>query len=222
MPDIQELKESTELRSRLQTVSEPRVGRAGRGPHSVALSQGPRGFSLLAPQISEVLSKCSHNVTETQRSLSCLGGELLKNQDQIHEDNRRSVRFCHLCDDPAGGGGWGQCTVAPEAQPLSLSQSDCSLQGPGARVWEGSPRRARPFPETSLWNEGLGSALSGSLTHRGSHSRHCSSAGKFGPSTLGVSVKRFSHLEHLAESDKHQCCRLADERESSFQEVHFL
>lgn len=67
MLDIQELKEATELRSRLQT-------------------------------FSEVLSKCSHNVTETQRSLSCLVGELLKSRDQIHEDNR-SIQKIQCCLD---------------------------------------------------------------------------------------------------------------------------
>lgn len=67
MPDFQELKEATELRSRLQT-------------------------------FSEVLSRCSHNVTETQMSLSCLGGELLKNRNQIHEDNR-SIQKIQCCLD---------------------------------------------------------------------------------------------------------------------------
>ncbi|KAL6092514.1 hypothetical protein STEG23_034204 [Scotinomys teguina] len=66
MPDFQELKEATELRSRLQT-------------------------------FSEVLSRCSHNVTETQTSLSCLGGELLKNRNQIHDDN--SIQKIQCCLD---------------------------------------------------------------------------------------------------------------------------
>ncbi|XP_052056166.1 inhibitor of nuclear factor kappa-B kinase subunit epsilon isoform X3 [Apodemus sylvaticus] len=65
--DVQELKEATELRSRLQT-------------------------------FSEVLSKCSHNVTETQRSLGCLSEELLKNWDQIHADNR-SIQKIQCCLD---------------------------------------------------------------------------------------------------------------------------
>lgn len=67
MPDVQERKEATELRTRLQT-------------------------------LSEILSKCSHNVTETQRSLSCLGEELLKNRDQIHEDNK-SIQKIQCCLD---------------------------------------------------------------------------------------------------------------------------
>lgn len=102
MLDIQELKEATELRSRLQTVSETgewsfigtRAWESGpAGCTAQPCVKGPTGFSLLAPQFSEVLSKCSHNVTETQRSLSCLVGDLLKSRDQIHEDNRRSVGF---------------------------------------------------------------------------------------------------------------------------------
>ncbi|XP_027273481.1 inhibitor of nuclear factor kappa-B kinase subunit epsilon isoform X4 [Cricetulus griseus] len=77
MPDFQELKEATELRSRLQT--DPKTG-----------------ISLLAPQFSEVLSRCSHSVTETQVSLSCLGGELLKNRNQLHDDSRsiQKIRYC--------------------------------------------------------------------------------------------------------------------------------
>lgn len=46
-----------------------------------------------------------------------------------------------LCDDA----GWGANTLVPKAQQLSLSQSDCSLQGQGARVWEGSLRKSQAF-----------------------------------------------------------------------------
>ncbi|XP_050003564.1 inhibitor of nuclear factor kappa-B kinase subunit epsilon [Alexandromys fortis] len=70
MSEFQELKEATELWSRLQT-------------------------------FSEVLSRCSHNVTETQVSLSSLGKEILKNRNQIHDDSKRSVGLpSSVCPDP--------------------------------------------------------------------------------------------------------------------------
>lgn len=47
---------------------------------------------------SEVLSRCSHNVTEIQVSLSCLGREFLKNQNQIHDDSR-SIQKIQCCLD---------------------------------------------------------------------------------------------------------------------------
>ncbi|XP_075843974.1 inhibitor of nuclear factor kappa-B kinase subunit epsilon isoform X3 [Microtus pennsylvanicus] len=67
MSEFQELKEATELWSRLQT-------------------------------FSEVLSRCSHNVTETQVSLSSLGKEILKNRNQIHDDSR-SIQKIQCCLD---------------------------------------------------------------------------------------------------------------------------
>ncbi|CAO2636800.1 Inhibitor of nuclear factor kappa-B kinase subunit epsilon [Lemmus lemmus] len=66
MSELQELKEATELWSRLQTYS-------------------------------EVLSRCSHNVTETQVSLNSLGKEILKNRNQIHDD--RSIQKIQCCLD---------------------------------------------------------------------------------------------------------------------------
>ncbi|XP_037680797.1 inhibitor of nuclear factor kappa-B kinase subunit epsilon isoform X2 [Choloepus didactylus] len=65
-PEIKELKEASELRSRLRT-------------------------------LAEVLSRCSQNITETQKSLSGLSSELLKNRDQVHED--RSIRQIQCCLD---------------------------------------------------------------------------------------------------------------------------
>nr|XP_048286633.1 inhibitor of nuclear factor kappa-B kinase subunit epsilon isoform X5 [Myodes glareolus]XP_048286634.1 inhibitor of nuclear factor kappa-B kinase subunit epsilon isoform X5 [Myodes glareolus]XP_048286635.1 inhibitor of nuclear factor kappa-B kinase subunit epsilon isoform X5 [Myodes glareolus]XP_048286636.1 inhibitor of nuclear factor kappa-B kinase subunit epsilon isoform X5 [Myodes glareolus]XP_048286637.1 inhibitor of nuclear factor kappa-B kinase subunit epsilon isoform X5 [Myodes glareo len=67
MSEFQELKEATELWSRLQS-------------------------------FSEVLSRCSHNVTETQVSLSSLGKEILKNRNQIHDDSR-SIQKIQCCLD---------------------------------------------------------------------------------------------------------------------------
>ncbi|XP_058396172.1 inhibitor of nuclear factor kappa-B kinase subunit epsilon isoform X2 [Diceros bicornis minor] len=66
MPEIQELKRATELRSQLRT-------------------------------LAGVLSRCSHNITETQMSLSSLSSELVKNRDQVHED--RSIQQIQCCVD---------------------------------------------------------------------------------------------------------------------------
>ncbi|XP_014684507.1 inhibitor of nuclear factor kappa-B kinase subunit epsilon isoform X2 [Equus asinus] len=66
MPEIQELKRATELRSQLRT-------------------------------LAGVLSRCSHNITETQMSLSSLSSELAKNRDQVHED--RSTQKIQCCLD---------------------------------------------------------------------------------------------------------------------------
>ncbi|XP_014638954.1 PREDICTED: inhibitor of nuclear factor kappa-B kinase subunit epsilon isoform X2 [Ceratotherium simum simum] len=66
MPEIQELKRATELRSQLRT-------------------------------LAGVLSRCSHNITETQMSLSSLSSELVKNRDQVHED--RSIQQIQCCLD---------------------------------------------------------------------------------------------------------------------------
>lgn len=65
------------------------------GPASLptsAQAEDPTGVCLLAPQLAEVLSRCSQNITETQESLSSLSQELVKSRDQVHED-RRSVGF---------------------------------------------------------------------------------------------------------------------------------
>ncbi|XP_057584836.1 inhibitor of nuclear factor kappa-B kinase subunit epsilon isoform X2 [Hippopotamus amphibius kiboko] len=45
----------------------------------------------------EVLSRCSHNITETQKTLSNLSSELVKNRDQVHED--RSIQQIQCCLD---------------------------------------------------------------------------------------------------------------------------
>ncbi|KAB1258942.1 Inhibitor of nuclear factor kappa-B kinase subunit epsilon [Camelus dromedarius] len=47
--------------------------------------------------LAEVLSKCSHNITETQMTLSSLSSELGKNRDQVHED--RSIQQIQCCLD---------------------------------------------------------------------------------------------------------------------------
>ncbi|KAK2505423.1 hypothetical protein MC885_005603 [Smutsia gigantea] len=49
--------------------------------------------------LAEVLSRCSHNITEARMSMAHLSLELAKNRDQVHED-RRSVGF-------PSWGGWG-------------------------------------------------------------------------------------------------------------------
>ncbi|KAB0343669.1 hypothetical protein FD754_020595, partial [Muntiacus muntjak] len=64
--ELQELKRTTELRSRLRN-------------------------------LAEVLSRCSHNITETQKTLSDLRSELVKNRDQVHED--RSIQQIQCCLD---------------------------------------------------------------------------------------------------------------------------
>ncbi|XP_065794353.1 inhibitor of nuclear factor kappa-B kinase subunit epsilon isoform X3 [Muntiacus reevesi] len=56
VPELQELKRTTELRSRLRN-------------------------------LAEVLSRCSHNITETQKTLSDLRSELVKNRDQHPADS---------------------------------------------------------------------------------------------------------------------------------------
>uniref|UniRef100_A0A8C0PK03 Inhibitor of nuclear factor kappa-B kinase subunit epsilon n=1 Tax=Canis lupus familiaris TaxID=9615 RepID=A0A8C0PK03_CANLF len=66
MPEMQELKRVTELRSRLRA-------------------------------LVEALSRCSHNITETQVSLSNLSSELVKNRDQVHAD--RSIQQIQCCLD---------------------------------------------------------------------------------------------------------------------------
>jgi inhibitor of nuclear factor kappa-B kinase subunit epsilon len=91
--EIQELKGAAELRSRLRTVSELGAGtyQGQTGGQSPELRTSG-GVYLLAPQLAEVLSRCSQNITDTQMSLSNLSSELMKNRDQVHED-RRSVGF---------------------------------------------------------------------------------------------------------------------------------
>ncbi|XP_039083414.1 inhibitor of nuclear factor kappa-B kinase subunit epsilon isoform X4 [Hyaena hyaena] len=66
MPEMQELKRITELRSKLRA-------------------------------LAEALSRCSHNITETQTSLSNLSSELMKNRDQVHAD--RSIQQVQCCLD---------------------------------------------------------------------------------------------------------------------------
>lgn len=66
MPEIEELKRATELRSTLRA-------------------------------LAEVLSRFSHNMTETQTNLSSLSSELGKNRDQVHED--RSIQQIQCCLD---------------------------------------------------------------------------------------------------------------------------
>ncbi|XP_060034743.1 inhibitor of nuclear factor kappa-B kinase subunit epsilon isoform X2 [Erinaceus europaeus] len=44
-----------------------------------------------------VLSRCSHNITKTQMSLSTLSCELVKSRDQVHED--RSIHQIQCCVD---------------------------------------------------------------------------------------------------------------------------
>lgn len=56
MPEIEELKRATELRSTLRA-------------------------------LAEVLSRFSHNITETQTNLSSLSSELAKNRDQHPADS---------------------------------------------------------------------------------------------------------------------------------------
>lgn len=106
--EIQELKRVAEMRSQLRTVSEAGVGgglsgaepRRGGGGWAVVQpglpseprAEDPTGGCLCVPQLAEVLSRCSHNITETQMTLSNLSSELMKNRDQVHED-RRSVGF---------------------------------------------------------------------------------------------------------------------------------
>uniref|UniRef100_A0A8C2Y014 Protein kinase domain-containing protein n=1 Tax=Capra hircus TaxID=9925 RepID=A0A8C2Y014_CAPHI len=66
VPELQDLKRTAELRSRLRN-------------------------------LAEVLSRCSHNITETQKTLSDLRSELVKNRDQVHED--RSIQQIQCCLD---------------------------------------------------------------------------------------------------------------------------
>uniref|UniRef100_A0A673T8P5 Inhibitor of nuclear factor kappa-B kinase subunit epsilon n=2 Tax=Suricata suricatta TaxID=37032 RepID=A0A673T8P5_SURSU len=66
MPEMQELKRITELRSKLRA-------------------------------LAEALSRCSHNITETQTSLSTLSSELMKNRDQVLAD--RSIQQIQCCLD---------------------------------------------------------------------------------------------------------------------------
>lgn len=47
--------------------------------------------------LAEVLSRFSHNITETQTNLSSLSSELVKNRDQVHED--RSIQQIQCCLD---------------------------------------------------------------------------------------------------------------------------
>ncbi|XP_066889256.1 inhibitor of nuclear factor kappa-B kinase subunit epsilon isoform X11 [Kogia breviceps] len=47
--------------------------------------------------LAEVLSRCSHNITETKTTLSSLSSELMKNRDQVHED--RSIQQIQCCLD---------------------------------------------------------------------------------------------------------------------------
>ncbi|XP_028344322.1 inhibitor of nuclear factor kappa-B kinase subunit epsilon isoform X4 [Physeter macrocephalus] len=47
--------------------------------------------------LAEVLSRCSHNITETKTTLSKLSSELMKNRDQVHED--RSIQQIQCCLD---------------------------------------------------------------------------------------------------------------------------
>ncbi|XP_059796544.1 inhibitor of nuclear factor kappa-B kinase subunit epsilon isoform X5 [Balaenoptera ricei] len=47
--------------------------------------------------LAEVLSRCSHNITETKMTLSNLSSELMKNRDQVHED--RSIQQIQCCLD---------------------------------------------------------------------------------------------------------------------------
>ncbi|XP_020918971.1 inhibitor of nuclear factor kappa-B kinase subunit epsilon isoform X4 [Sus scrofa] len=46
--------------------------------------------------LAEVLSRCSHNITETQMTLSNLSSELMKNRDQVHEDRSIQQIQCSL------------------------------------------------------------------------------------------------------------------------------
>ncbi|KAB0394252.1 hypothetical protein E2I00_015341 [Balaenoptera physalus] len=48
-------------------------------------------------KLAEVLSRCSHNITETKMTLSNLSSELMKNRDQVHED--RSIQQIQCCLD---------------------------------------------------------------------------------------------------------------------------
>uniref|UniRef100_A0A8I3QGR9 Inhibitor of nuclear factor kappa B kinase subunit epsilon n=1 Tax=Canis lupus familiaris TaxID=9615 RepID=A0A8I3QGR9_CANLF len=48
-------------------------------------------------ELVEALSRCSHNITETQVSLSNLSSELVKNRDQVHAD--RSIQQIQCCLD---------------------------------------------------------------------------------------------------------------------------
>ncbi|XP_077013722.1 inhibitor of nuclear factor kappa-B kinase subunit epsilon [Tamandua tetradactyla] len=47
--------------------------------------------------LAEVLSRCSQNITETQKSLSALSSDLVKNRDQVHAD--RSIQQIQCCLD---------------------------------------------------------------------------------------------------------------------------
>ncbi|XP_049559409.1 inhibitor of nuclear factor kappa-B kinase subunit epsilon isoform X6 [Orcinus orca] len=47
--------------------------------------------------LAEVLSRCSHNITETKMTLSNLSSELMKNRDQVHAD--RSIQQIQCCLD---------------------------------------------------------------------------------------------------------------------------
>ncbi|XP_057364028.1 inhibitor of nuclear factor kappa-B kinase subunit epsilon isoform X3 [Manis pentadactyla] len=47
--------------------------------------------------LAEVLSRCSHNITEAQMSMGHLSSELAKNRDQVHED--RSIQQIQCCLD---------------------------------------------------------------------------------------------------------------------------
>lgn len=100
------------------------------------------GVCLCVPQLAEVLSRCSHNITETKMTLSNLSSELMKNRDQVHAD-RRSVGFSSWW----GGLGGAQSTEGPVASlgvslPSPLSWQGCWGLGLGV----GDPGMYKTLP----------------------------------------------------------------------------
>ncbi|KAK2086400.1 hypothetical protein P7K49_035825 [Saguinus oedipus] len=104
-PEIQEIKAAAELRSRLRTVSEAGGQGLNCGPASLpitAQAEDSMGVCFFAPQLAEVLSRCSQNIMETQESLSSLRLELVKSRDQVHEERRLRIRGPILLDEGSG------------------------------------------------------------------------------------------------------------------------
>lgn len=125
----QELRRATELRTQLRAVSEAGSSR-GRGYRGQRGQPGrpsePRaedlvGVCLFVLQLAEVLSRCSHNITEAQMSMGHLSLELAKNRDQVHED-RRSVGF-------PSRGGWGTQLERASSRVSPLSWQGCWAMG---------------------------------------------------------------------------------------------
>ncbi|XP_058131101.1 inhibitor of nuclear factor kappa-B kinase subunit epsilon isoform X2 [Dasypus novemcinctus] len=73
-----------------------RLGNVAGRPETQELREAAELRSRLRT-LAEVLSRCSQNITETQKGLSSLSAELVKNRDQVHED--RSIQQIGCCLD---------------------------------------------------------------------------------------------------------------------------